>query len=595
MSIEQLFANGNKPNIMIIITDQERALSEWPEAYRSTLGGKLAAMQRLMTNGLYFEQAFTAACMCSPSRATFQTSQYPIVTGCTLTGESALPSPAVYANLTSVLSAAGYGCYWIGKWHLLWPNEPGTTNTDLTPWGWQAYGPPSPSSGTNIYAWDPPDAGITLDDTYLGGGTKGTKATNRNDQRYVANAISFLQAPPAGPWCLVVSLVNPHDVHLGFEGLAHEFYERSAYEGLDVPLPHTVYQDVSKMPRGQSYSTWKNQSAGHHATRHHFGDFYAYLVEYVDGQIGTILDAMNPSQVDDTLIVRFSDHGEMGLAHNLVEKFVNAYGQCVHVPLVFSNPVAWPSAATTQSLASTVDLVPTFAGLLGVQNDQWSFVGADLSAVLVNPTQPVQDFVHFTYDDEGDTSVPSVIRAIRSQQWAYAVYLDSVTSATSGYLDADWEMYDLVKDPEERVNLAGQGLEQQDFLDSLLQAQMILKNTAPAWYETNWPPQKTANSIGGPPSGSASAARPIAKLPGITRRQVEALSYAGVRSVPALLARTRSAAGRARLANLAKLDPKQLDKWIEAITRLLKTPPKRPAASHHKPKASARARTKARR
>ena len=30
MSIEQLFANGNKPNIMIIITDQERALSEWP-------------------------------------------------------------------------------------------------------------------------------------------------------------------------------------------------------------------------------------------------------------------------------------------------------------------------------------------------------------------------------------------------------------------------------------------------------------------------------------------------------------------------------------------------------------------------------------
>lgn len=152
------------------------------------------------------------------------------------------------------------------QWHLLWPNEPGSTNIDITPWGWQAYGPPGPSSGIDFYAWDPPDAGITLGDAYLGGGTRGPKATNRNDQRYLADAINFLRAPPAEPWCLVVSLVNPHDVHLGFLGEAHAFYKRSDYEGLGVPLPHTVFQDVSKMPRGQSYSTWKKQSAGYNAT-----------------------------------------------------------------------------------------------------------------------------------------------------------------------------------------------------------------------------------------------------------------------------------------------------------------------------------------
>lgn len=565
MSIEQLFAQGNKPNIMLIITDQERALSEWPGKYRSTLGAKLAAMNRLAANGLSFEQAFTAACMCSPSRATFQTSQYPIVTGCTLTGESALPSPAVRANMASVLSAAGYRCYWIGKWHLLWPNEPGMKNSDLSPWGWQVY-----EASSNVCAWDPPDAGITLDDTYLGGGTKGNKATNRNDQRYVTDAITFLTSAPPEPWCLVVSLVNPHDVHLGYEGLAHNFYQRSAYQGLNVPLPHTVFQDVSKMPRGQSYSTWKKQSAGTGAQRRHFGDFYAHLVEYVDSQIGAILDAMTSSQIDSTLIVRFSDHGEMGLAHNLVEKFVNAYGQCLHVPLVFSNPVAWPSPATTQSLASTVDLVPTFASLLNVQNVQWSFVGTDLSPVLEDPTQEVQSFVHYTYDDEGDASVPSVIRAIRSQQWAYAVYLDSVTSLTSGYSDADWEMYDLVNDPEERVNLAGRNMPEQDMLDVLLQVQMILKNTAPLWYELNWPPQKTSSSIGGPPvSVGGGAVPPIAKLPGITGRQVGALSYAGVRSIAALLARTRTPVGRESLASLAKLNPKQLERWIEGITERL--------------------------
>lgn len=322
-------------------------------------------------------------------------------------------------------------------------------------------------------------------------------------------------------------------------------------------------------------------------------------MEYVDGQIGSLLEAMSSSQVDSTLIVRFSDHGEMGLAHNLVEKFVNAYGQCVHVPLVFSNPVAWPSAATTRSLASTVDLVPTFASLLNVQNDQWSFVGTDPTPVLDDPTQEVQSFVHFTYDDEGYTNLPSVIRAVRSQEWAYAVYLDSVTSQSSGYSDADWEMYDLVNDPEERVNLAGKGLLQQDILDWMLQVEMILKNTAPAWYDTNWPPQKTANSIGGPPTfDSAGAARPIGKLPDIDRRQVEALSYAGVRSISALLARTGSPSGRAKLASLAKLDPRQLDKWIEGITKLLRSPPlnrvkSRPKASRQRAPAQRHAADKA--
>ncbi|OWJ63719.1 sulfatase-like hydrolase/transferase [Inquilinus limosus] len=565
MPISDLFANGHKPNILILITDQERALSEWPESYRATLAGKLKAMQALQANGLSFDHAFTGACMCAPSRATFLTSQYPIVTGCTTTGGSTLPPPAEMPNLATVLGQAGYACYWIGKWHLLGSQEPGGPGTTLSEWGFQPY-----SAGGGTVAWDPPDAGITLNASYLGGGTRGATEYNRNDQRYVANAQAFLANPPSGPWCLVVSLVNPHDVHLGYEAHDGEYYDKAEYRSLDVPLPDNIDESPAAMPRGQSFYSWDSKAAKT-ATPQDLANFYAYLMQYVDGQIGTILGTMTQDQVQDTLIIRFADHGEMGLAHGLVEKFVNAYGQCIHVPLVFSNPVAWPQAQTTEALASTVDLAPTLASLLGVAGAfNGSFVGADLSAVLNDPAAPGQDYVHFTYDDLHGSSGPSVIRTIRSKDWVYSVYLDTVTSPSSGWSDADWEMYDLAEDPGENHNIAGLGLAQQAILDQALQAQMTAKGTAPAWYPAHWPPQATSSSRGGPPPGDA-AASPVAigRVPGISAARALDLTYVGVPDAETLLARTATPAGRQALAGLVPVAEPELDGWIAAARELV--------------------------
>lgn len=570
MPISDLFANGAKPNILILITDQERALSEWPESYRATLAGKLEAMQALAANGLSFDHAFTGACMCAPSRATFLTSQYPIVTGCTTTGGSTLPTPpgvldpvAGVPNLATVLGQAGYACYWIGKWHLLGSNEPGTSDTTLSEWGFQPY-----SAGGVPVAWDPPDAGITLNATYLGGGTRGATEYNRNDQRYVANARAFLADPPAGPWCLVVSLVNPHDVHLGYEATAGDYYDDAEYRSLDVPLPDNIGESPAAMPRGQSYYSWEDRAA-QHASQQELANFYAYLMQYVDGQIGTILAEMSQDQRRDTLIIRFADHGEMALAHGLVEKFVNAYGQCTHVPLVFSNPVAWPQAQTTEALASTVDLAPTLAGLLGLAGDFPGFVGQDLGPVLNDPAAPGQDYVHFTYDDLHGNCGPSVIRTIRSKDWVYSVYLDTVTSPSSGWSDADWEMYDLTKDPGENHNIAGLGLAQQTILDQALQSQMTAKGTAPAWYPAHWPPQATAASRGGPPGAKADGPVAIGRVPGINAARALDLTYVGVADAETLLARTATPAGRRALAGLVPVAEPELDGWIAAARSLV--------------------------
>jgi arylsulfatase A-like enzyme len=425
MSIFDLFSNGNKPNVLFIITDQERALQRWPASFMDNL----PAMQQLMSTGLTFQRAFTPAAMCSPSRATFLTSQYPAQTGVTRTGtpEPPVALPAGITTLATVLQKAGYTCAWRGKWHL----------------GGGSSSEPGPDS-YGFTGWDTPDAGNSLAiDASLGGGTPD------NDGRYLADILGFLQEQSASdPFCLVASFVNPHDVYVGQYGPGSSGYSTTDFNALPVPLPAGVDEDLSTKPRAQATMAWNNVK--HTNTQQDYVNFYAWLQSLVDGQIQQVLNQLTTSGLlDNTLIVRFADHGEMGLSHGLVEKFYNAYDEVIHIPLVFSNPVAYPSAETTTSMASLLDLVPTMASLLGVSGDFTGFHGQDLTPILNAPSASVQNYVHFTYDDVPTAAGPSIVRALRTQAYLYAVYF------TPSGDDADWELYDLVADPDEDHNVAG--------------------------------------------------------------------------------------------------------------------------------------------
>ena len=63
-----------KPNILILITDQEREVMHWPEGWADA---NLPSRARLLANGLQFTNAQCNTAACSSSRATFFTSLYP--------------------------------------------------------------------------------------------------------------------------------------------------------------------------------------------------------------------------------------------------------------------------------------------------------------------------------------------------------------------------------------------------------------------------------------------------------------------------------------------------------------------------------------
>ncbi len=59
-----------------------------------------------------------------------------------------------------------------------------------------------------------------------------------------------------------------------------------------------------------------------------------------DYYLGNVLNKLEKTGLlDDTLVIRTADHGEMGLAHGgLRQKNFNFYEEAIRVPLVYSNP-----------------------------------------------------------------------------------------------------------------------------------------------------------------------------------------------------------------------------------------------------------------
>ena len=119
-----------QPNILMIITDQERAEMHWPEGWASK---NLPAMQRLKANGLSFNRAYIATAACSPSRASLFTGLYPAQHGVTEVLQSYDPySPdqikqrglsSQTQNMAKMLVSAGYNVVYKGKWHLTKPTQ----------------------------------------------------------------------------------------------------------------------------------------------------------------------------------------------------------------------------------------------------------------------------------------------------------------------------------------------------------------------------------------------------------------------------------------------------------------------------------------
>ncbi|HEY4415166.1 MAG TPA: sulfatase-like hydrolase/transferase [Verrucomicrobiae bacterium] len=465
----------SQKNIILIITDQERTPTWWPAGWEDA---NLPNTKRLKDFGLTFTHAFTASAMCTVSRTTMFTGLFPAQhhSPWTLTegfqqSLSEHQLDPTLPNLATCLKQAGYDVIYKGKWHMSSPAQAVDGSEiwdDISRYGFDG--------------WDAPDAGGDTAVNHFGG----ADATNtvKNDQRFIDDTVTFLtdrvNNPTSKPFCLIVSLVNPHDV-LSYPNQYGPTTQGSYYQAGDpwitattpaIQLPPTISEDLANNNKPSSqFAILESMAVGlgpllTQQKQLNYLNFYGRLMMAVDKQIGQVLDVLDPdgdgtgTALNDALIIRTSDHGEMALAHDgLRQKAFIAYEEALHVPLIWSNPGMFPTAMTTDAMVSHVDLLPTLCALTGVPNWQsLGFKGIEYSQQLLQPgvnTSPtaVQPYILFTFDDiyagqneaqtgaSGVVNPPNRIQLVRTGDYKLARYWDG--SGAQPPAPDQGEFYDL--------------------------------------------------------------------------------------------------------------------------------------------------------
>ena len=387
----------DRPNFVYIMSDQQH----WQALGRVDPFFQTPHLDAFAEDAVAFDRAFCTTPQCSPSRSSMMTGLYPTKTHVMGNIGAAGADDLATPSFGSMLQQANYQTAYFGKWHL------GRNPTGYAGWDIE-----------NRKLRDPDVTEKTVD--YLNG-----------------------KQNPNRPFGLVVSYLDPHDVY-------HFRPDKNPRQDLSTPLSTSWEQeDLDKKPKCQKQFMTKDQGRliweQDRDVWQAYHEFYRKKVRLVDEHIGRVLEAIKSAGLwDDTIIVIGSDHGDMDTNHRLIFKGPFMYEHMMRVPLMVRVPRKYGGTRRGPIRdydTVNVDLVPTirdFAGLDAIETD-----GISLKPILTGAANPPKrDFVIGQYYSKQQWVNP--IRMIRTAEFKY-----------NKYIDHGEEFYDLVNDPEELVNLAG--------------------------------------------------------------------------------------------------------------------------------------------
>jgi arylsulfatase A-like enzyme len=442
---------GRKPNVLVLMCDQER-LPQW------TPDLPLPARDWIDRRGVSFDRFHHSAIQCSPSRACFWTGMYPPqhgIFGNFLQSWQFSLDPRI-PTVGDLMREQGYTTAFFGKWHLsmvgLTLPEGITENLAgnyLGPYGFD-YSIQSPSLEPAGYN----------DGIY-------------NDPLWTRQGIDWLQGHGGQekPWFMVLSLLNPHDISYFPRGYTADVTRPDwqcklplNFDGdRDKPTVHSQYANGAALIRGgiphDDKAMWLRLM-----------NTYCDLIVNTDENLGAIVRALHHSgAMDDTVIIRTADHGEMAASHRAAGKGPMIYDEQLRMPLSISWPARFKAqGARTQALAEAVDIVPTCLELAGVASPVTRYPwlrGQSLVAAVDKPaTTRGKDFTVSTCDEVwSPTDFAGVgkpwrrhVRAALSERFKVARYFAmSGKPQTQVKGEQDFELYDRYEDPYELRNLAG--------------------------------------------------------------------------------------------------------------------------------------------
>lgn len=182
---------------------------------------------------------------------------------------------------------------------------------------------------------------------------------------------------------------------------------------------------------------------------------YLASISLVDDCVGRLLAALRQTgQLDDTLILFTSDHGEFAGNHGLLRKPSLHYDETLRVPLLIRMPGSDLQPRRNSGLVELADVMPTLLGLLGMPIPE-GVQGVDWSAALraagkVGREDIYADMFDLAPQRFGSLSGPyAAVQTLRTEDWKLNLY----PAAGPRY----GQLFDLQRDPHESHNLYGDG------------------------------------------------------------------------------------------------------------------------------------------
>ncbi|QVL32400.1 sulfatase [Telmatocola sphagniphila] len=442
-----------RTNILFIMSDDHAAHAI--SAYGSKIN-QTPNIDRIAAEGVRFDRCFVTNSICTPSRACILTGKYSHLNGVPVFNrfDGSQPTVAKY------LQGSGYYTGMIGKWHL------GSDPTGFDYW--------------NIL----PGQGVYNNPDLI-------DATGKHNYKgYVTDVITDLSLdflknrPKDKPFFLMCHHKAPHREWIPDEKHRQMFANKS------IPEPATLYDDYAtrgsaikenrqrvfddltrrdlklvppadltgparnqwlnvkpteveievdgakKTLKGDELNKWKYQR--------YMKDYLA-CVQSIDDNVGRILDYLKANNLEkNTVIIYTSDQGFFLGDHGMYDKRF-MYEQSLQMPFIIKAPGIAKANISTSKMAINADFAPTFMNIarLPVPEDMQ---GISLLPVLNgdSPKNWRTSMYYRYYHDPGDHNTRA----------HYGVRTETHKLIYFWKID-QWEMYDLVKDPNELKNLAG--------------------------------------------------------------------------------------------------------------------------------------------
>lgn len=412
---------NDKPNIIFILIDDQRY------DFLSFLNHpwiKTPNIDKLASNGMYFNNAFVTSSLCSPSRASIMTGQYARTHG-------VVDNDTYLAATTPIfpveLQRVGYQTAFIGKWHMGGDHDmprPGFNH-------WISF------RGQGEYL----NPEINIDGTRV-------KREGYMTDILTDYAVDYIKKQNKSK--------EPYFLYLSHKAIHEDFTpaprHKDTYKGLIVPRPET-FTETEENYRGKpnwlkrQRNSWHGAERDFHKTGYgsfdHFFQLYSEAMLAVDESVGKITQTLKDlGELENTIIIYYSDNGYMMGEHGLIDKRV-MYEESIRVPAFVHWPEMIREPVRKDEIILNIDLGPTFLNLAGAPVPS-SMQGKSFAKIIKGePVSWRKEFVYEYFCDPNAVQTPT-IKGLRTDKYSYMTY--------EGVWDNP-ELYDLENDPKQKHNL----------------------------------------------------------------------------------------------------------------------------------------------